>query len=748
METGMNRHLALLMLAGLAACGGGGGSASSDPAPDPDAPTFAFNAAYRSPDELSKQIMATGSFMLQLAQFTIDTAQRFAVPGSAGSVSANCAYTGSVDLQFDDRDNSGGPSAGDSITVTLRNCGVPILARTATGTLRVDIRAVSTAGVEAEVQARMTVLDALQLTAFGPNNTSGVSPLGTLHGSMAARWSSDGLTEELRALSTPEDDLRLNALHDGVESVDSMRRIDVSRSTRLDAATVGSSMAYVLDVGARGGHLRVRQAVPFVSDLNALPRAGRVEADLAANELLQIQKVVRQGTFHLIEWVWSQRPSGYVLFRNDMAWDDGYGMLTYDVRVLSGVGLPLSVSGTTDLGGGYGVAAPWQGVLANSAIDRACAQISAAGVSAYTRADALFQRPVVPVPGATSEGSVYRLQFGRALAVNTPALQFRFRDAQETPEPDFPYWNVAATAVRRGAMYEVRPAEALRHGRTYYLESSLDGTDWNGERNFYDTSGQLMSIGGSTLAVVYTDDLLRVELAPGDLVVPSVTKPARLTPVVTARDGQAIASYRWEQLSGSPINFSAPESAVTEVSYAAGPRDVAPVLLQLTVTDVQGARQRLRAVLTVGDRAPGGALFYRRLSDSSDYRKRSLQTGTGSVVEDATSGQMLLRTPAAGELPLFANMALRSADGSPLQVGVYDNAVYTPAAGVQPGMSLHVYCLDLAAVRGRFQVLELVRGSDGSVQRMAVDFDQRCMLTGGESAIGSYRFNSTLPFTP
>lgn len=52
-------------------------------------------------------------------------------------------------------------------------------------------------------------------------------------------------------------------------------------------------------------------------------------------------------------------------------------------------------------------------------------------------------------------------------------------------------------------------------------------------------------------------------------------------------------------------------------------------------------------------------------------------------------------------------------------------------------MSLHVYCLDLAAVRGRFQGLELVRGGDGSIQRLAVDFDQLCTLTGGESAVDS-----------
>ena len=82
-------------------------------------------------------------------------------------------------------------------------------------------------------------------------------------------------------------------------------------------------------------------------------------------------------------------------------------------------------------------------------------------------------------------------------------------------------------------------------------------------------------------------------------------------------------------------------------------------------------------------------------------------------------------------------MALRSSNGSPLRPSVKDNALYAAATGAQPSMSVHLYCLDLAAVRGRFQGLELVRGGDGSIQRLAVDFDQLCTLTGGESAVGS-----------
>lgn len=87
------------------------------------------------------------------------------------------------------------------------------------------------------------------------------------------------------------------------------------------------------------------------------------------------------------------------------------------------------------------------------------------------------------------------------------------------------------------------------------------------------------------------------------------------------------------------------------------------------------------------------------------------------MIADAASGQTLLRAPAPGELPFFYNLALRSADGNPMQFGGYDNAVLAPVAGAQPGLSLLVYCLNPAGVRGRFQLLQLVRGSDGSIQR-------------------------------
>jgi hypothetical protein len=753
MQTNWRQSLALLMLIGLAACGGGGGGGgaagggTSTAASNPDAPTFRFNAGLPA-EELSQQILNTGAFLLRVAQFTTDVAQRFAVTGSPGSVTTNCAFTGSVDLAFSDRDGNGRVSAGDSVAVVLRNCGVPILARIVTGSLRVDITEVAAAGVDTGLQARMTVLDALQLTPFGGYNSIGLYPLGTLRGSLAARWSSDGLSEQLQAVSTAEDDLRMNVLIRGVESTDAARKVDISRTTRMDAATVSTSLSYLLDVGSRGGSLRVRQTQAFVADVNVLPKVGSLEAEMADNIVLRLAKTKQDG-FHFLNMVLTQRQSGAVLTNKDLpTWSDVDGMLMYDIRAVLPVGLGPSVASWSDEGGGFSVATSWQGLPADSAIDQACAQNTGAGVFAYKRADALFQRPVVPGLGATSDGSVLRLHFGRALAENTPALQFRFRNELPSIDPDFPLWVVAATAVRRGAMYEIRPAEALRHGYTYILESSFDGKDWNGTRTFFDAAGRVVATGDMGFAVIYTDDVLKVELALGDLVVPSPAMPVRLSAVVTARDGQSVASYRWEQLSGAPVIFSAPGDAVTEVSYAAAGRDVAPVLIQLTVTDVRGAVQRVRAVLTVGDRFASGALFFRRVTGTGTYRKLTMQTGTGSAVYDAASGETRLRTPETGEIPQFYNLALRSPDASPLQIGLYENVQLLTVPGLQAGLSLNVECSNFNAVRGKFQVLELVRGSDSSILRLAVDFEQRCDLPGGESATGSFRFNSSLPFAP
>jgi len=63
----------------------------------------------------------------------------------------------------------------------------------------------------------------------------------------------------------------------------------------------------------------------------------------------------------------------------------------------------------------------------------------------------------------------------------------------------------------------------------------------------------------------------------------------------------------------------------------------------------------------------------------------------------------------------------------PLAVGAYENAVRFPFEnGASPGLSASVYGGGCNTLRGRFDVLDVAYGADGSVQRFAADFVQHC----------------------
>ena len=76
--------------------------------------------------------------------------------------------------------------------------------------------------------------------------------------------------------------------------------------------------------------------------------------------------------------------------------------------------------------------------------------------------------------------------------------------------------------------------------------------------------------------------------------------------------------------------------------------------------------------------------------------------------------------------PRFWNLILLSACGQSLTAGVYENAERFPSSPERPG-------LDFSAsggcnqATGRFQILEVVYGSNQPLDRLHVTFEQRCL---------------------
>ena len=91
------------------------------------------------------------------------------------------------------------------------------------------------------------------------------------------------------------------------------------------------------------------------------------------------------------------------------------------------------------------------------------------------------------------------------------------------------------------------------------------------------------------------------------------------------------------------------------------------------------------------------------------------------------------------------NLDFAAPQGAPLAAGAYENAVRYPFNnGPGPGINLTGERRGCNTIKGRFDVLEVAYGSDGSVERFAADFVQHC--EGGLPALfGQIRFNSLQP---
>jgi hypothetical protein len=749
---GKRHFFGLLGLVGAlsaASCGGGGGGGTgsgtgggtaADPVAGLDTPTFQFSARYRETRwaELADEALQTGGRLLNYAQFATDLVHRFAASSGAAAITANCAYSGTITMQLSDRDGNARASVGDAITAVLDNCGVPALGRAATGTVRIDIQSSVSQDVTTDFLARLVVVDGLRLTGMAGGGNPGFLTPGVLRGSIGASWSEYTAGVQLRALSTTEDDLNFTATYDGIESVDRMRRIDVSQALRYDLATSTGTAAFMYDVGTRGGALRVRTPVSLQGDLDVVPRQMRVEMDIAGNQIIRLQRGTSI-TGPTIEQLYGS-VAGAVYGTSTAVWRGEVLRLTRDIRNPAGP--------DTYLDQGYGVRsiASWRETAAMSDIDLACFR-PVAGVS-FFKADAVFQRPVVPPRALSEADGVMRLQFGRAIAESTPTLQFRFADSAEVFDPRYPAWHVPATALRHGATYEVRPSEPLRKGRIYLLQTSTDGVAWNAPRTFVDAQGAVVSSGGAALAALGTDISFTANIAAGDTGAVSAAAPARLQVGATLLVGQTVTAYQWQQVSGAPVILSSPQRADTDVILPTGPREVDDVVLQVTLTDSRGTTDRARVVVTVGDRASAGAVKYTEIGRGAAFSRRSMTRGAGSIFYGPEAGRVLPREVGASEGGTGVSFSVTTADGARLQPGLYANAAQAAAPVALPGLISGVFCNTLGSpVSGSFEVLEVAYAADGRITRLAIDYQQRCD-TGGEYERSSYRFNSAVALRP
>lgn len=728
----------------LAACGGGGssgggsGGSGGDSQPQSEAPTYQMKPSVQpAAQQMTAMVLNEGNLLIRLAQFTTDVAQRFVAAGGSQSVTANCADTGTVTLNFEDRDASGGASSGDSVLVTLQDCGVPNLRRTVTGAVRIDIISGAGEALVAAGQARLTVVNQLELIVKGGIALYDFAPTSFLTGSVNVQWTLDSTGETLRTQSSASDDLRIAMTRYGNAVTDRLRKIDVSRGIRYDLGRVTSSMKFMQDLGSSGS-IAVTTSVPLSPGLNALPPTGALEI-LASDYSVEAETQLFSGPglgFYLTQ---TQRSSGLKKLLGNNMWSGDYAMLS------------------DAFGYGPQLNRPWRGLRPGSTAADQLTMRPVPGVIANTRGDALFQKPVAPAPSATSSGATFRLQFPVPLANETPQLYFRFRDVGGSIYPELPNWNIAATAVRNGAYFDIRPVESLRHDRTYNLEISVDGVYWANDPS---TTGALKDIvikgedgtqlysGNGFFGDFRTDDALKLEIPTLNTwrltaVLPGV--PVQLRPKASAKAGRNIVKYRWEQLSGAPVDFSSMDTLEADVSFSAAVRTIDKVTLQLTVTDDAGEVERLRVVLMMGNTAPSYLRYSETLFPNEPfYNSTGLATGLGAIAFDPGLNEYRFGDINSSLGYAIYPLSLRMPNGESLRVGVFEDVDILPGSRSKAAMSNTAGCTDGQPPKSRFEIIALdaVFSPTFYVRSFAVNYEQRCGPPRGEVVRGQFRYSS------
>ena len=229
----------------------------------------------------------------------------------------------------------------------------------------------------------------------------------------------------------------------------------------------------------------------------------------------------------------------------------------------------------------------------------------------------------------------------------------------------------------------------------------------------------------------------------------SAPAPGPVSVEYTTVDGTATGGADYTSVAGT-ANFPAGETeVVVMVAVAGDTEDEADETFTLSLQNPVGAPVAFDEGLgTIVDNDPLSTLLYFN-SEPGDF---------------IGQGQQFSFTPADGTITAsrnFDNGITIEFDGADLwfldfvapgdaalQPGQYEGATRFPfQSPTRPGLDVSGDGRGCNKLTGRFVVLEVVYGAGGSVQKLAVDYEQHC--EGGAPALyGSVRFNSAVPIEP
>jgi hypothetical protein len=692
----------------LAGCGGGGGGGGSEGVPPVVSGPQPLQLTAQNLADVTANGVGVGESVLLIGQLAADVGSRLRTPGAGLTSTQTCPNGGLMIVTVQDRDGSGGFTAGDRLVAEMRDCGVATLSTVLAGTVTVDFTTADAAPSEA-------LRGSIDLGNPGVSFSDASGPIPgvtvRLAGTLGFQWSRSDLATSLRVLSTTADDLRAVASGGGQVITESYRSLDLARNLRYDDARTSTTLAMRIESEALGGVVTMSTPLPLKSYLNTYPDDGRVELRGAGTGVIRVKP----------HFVTASEQFDAELDTNG----DGTADTTNAYRWLDVAEGFLWWDGVTAL--------PWNSQPYST--------------QPYTATGFSYNAGNFTAPGVNDS---FRLQFSRP-TVSPMNLTFRFRDDGSTLGYDPVRQNVSADVVHQGALYLIRPSASLRHARYYALEASTDGMSWSSQITVRDALNNMINLYGG-LGNFTTADSLRAVIAPSSQLLTSATASLQLSAVNSISTLRPISSYRWAQIGGTPLAFSAPQAAETTVQWGATPpTGLEAITVELTITDTAGEVETSRVTLNALNPGTQGHILYFR-GAAGDY----ISGGQTVLVADST-GSFSTNPMNSGYVTISYNEAnfaswwtlnLATADSSPLKVGAYEGAVRAPFHGNQNGLELTGSGRGCNSIVGRFDVLEVDVDMQGVITRLAVDFEQHCESAQAPTLLGSLRINSTLPIRP
>lgn len=696
----------VLGLAALAGCGGGGGGGGGSADGGTGTTNPAATALALTPQNMGTvayPVLSVAELGLQLGQLAVEAVRRFQPTGSALSLRESCANGGIWTATVQDGNGDGRLSTGDRLVIEWRDCGVPLMGVALAGRATVDLGGIDLVPTEGLRGSLIIGSDGLSLQDTSAN----VSRRQRVAGSLAFAWTAGPASTALRVTSSGADDLTLQVA-DGTRSLtDAYRRLDLGKTVRFDLGRTITTLALRVDSERLGGSLSLSTPAALQSDLNTYPETGRLELRGAGTAVVRLSP----------NFVTDSPLYQLALDAND----DGTPEATLAQRWLDAVRNHLFWDGVRTPAG-EGVAFQ---TLAYSA----------------ARLDWALQASEVP-----TVNPVVRLQLTRPLA-EPLQLTGLFRDNGNPANPgDAQRQDVAAVVETYGALSVVRPATPLRHERAYLLEMNVGaGSFAPNPPPLRDALGNVLSMPRTLLVQLLTPDTLRAVIGTVGGLLDGPSASLRLSGAGSISKLGPIASYRWTQRNGTPLSFSATDTAETTVRWGATPpQGLETVTLRLTVTDRSGASEYAEVTISsLAIPATGRLLVVRGPAGEPITQGRTtvlIDDGGGPIAGSEFGGALQF---SYFQPPSFWNWSFASADGRPLQVGSYENAVRTPFRVNRNGLEVSGEGRGCSEVFGRFDVLELERDVFGAITRLAIDFEQRCESAQAPPLVGSFRINST-----